>query len=396
MTEIPLAIAGQAEFLSSMLHRVEISRSALLHSVKQYRSIIGRSQFYAVVKSNAYGHGLRLCVQILSSEVDGFAVNHISEVEQVYHLTDRPFLVMGRFDEEDACQLLDLDASRITVVLSDIDEIRRLHELRPDLPFHLKIDTGMGRLGRRGAMLDAIFAYLADHPELRWTGIMTHFANVEDVTDQSYAIEQLRLFEEAFKKALAASRGRPLIRHAAASAAALILPQSRLDLVRVGISLYGLWASQATKLSYLSLGRPQLQLRPALRWITKIVHINDLPAESKIGYGCTYQTQRPSRIAVLPVGYHEGYDRRLSNRAYTVIAGRRAPVVGRVCMNMIMVDVTHIPGVRPGMDAVLIGRQEFDGHADEMSADMMADLSGTIHYETTTRIHPDLKRIVVD
>lgn len=379
-----------------MLHRVEISRSALLQSVEQYRSIIGRSKFYAIVKSNAYGHGLRPCVQILSPAVDGFGVNHISEAVQAYDLTDRPFLVMGRFDADEARQLLDLDASRITVVLSDIDEIRQLSELRPDLPFHLKIDTGMGRLGRRGSLLDRVFSYLEEHPDLRWTGIMTHFANVEDVTDQSFAEEQLRLFEEAWQRAQVAAKGRPLIRHAAASAAAMILPQSRLDLVRVGISLYGLWASQATKLSHLSLGGPHLQLRPALRWITKIVQINHLPPASKVGYGCTYQTQQASRIAVLPVGYNEGYDRRLSNRAYAVIGGRRAPVVGRVCMNMIMVDVTHIPDVHAGMDAVLIGREELNGHSDEMTADAMAELSGTINYETTTRIHPDLRRVVVD
>ncbi len=379
-----------------MLHRVEISRSALLNSVQQYRSIIGSSRFFAIVKSNAYGHGLRPCVQILSSVVDGFGVNHIAEAASVYDLTDRPFLVMGRFDADEARQLLDLEASRITVVLSDIDEIRQLQELRPDLPFHLKVDTGMSRLGRRDASLEAVFQYLEDHPELPWTGLMTHFANVEDVTDQTYAQEQLRLFARAWDRAGSAARGRPLIRHAAASAAAMILPESRLDLVRIGISLYGLWASQATRLSHLSLNGPHLQLRPALRWITKIVQINDIPAGSMVGYGCTYQTQRLSRIAVLPVGYYEGYDRRLSNRAYVVINGRRAPVVGRVCMNMLMVDVTHIPGVHTGMDAVLIGRGEGDGESDEMSADTMAELSGTINYETTTRIHPDLKRIVVD
>lgn len=394
-----------------MLSRVEVSRSALIHSVRQYRRLIGRSQFYGVVKSNAYGHGLRPCVQALDGEVDGFALNHISEAGVAWELTSRPFLVMGRFDADEARQLLDKEASRLTVVLSEPDEIRQLASIRPDLPFHLKIDTGMSRLGRRGRALDEAFAYLADHPSLPWTGIMTHFANVEDVTEQGFAQRQLDLFDAAWSKAQLAARGRPLIRHAASSAAAALLPGARLDLVRVGISLYGLWPSQATKLSLLSLPGEGMELRPALRWITTIVHVNEVEQGARVGYGCTYQATAPMRVAILPVGYNEGYDRSLSNRAFAVVQGRRAPVVGRVCMNMTMVDVTHIADARPGTEAVLIGRgvadrARGDGGADdrmvvdargeEMSADLMADLAGTINYETVTRIHPEIPRILVD
>jgi len=383
-----------------MLHRIEVSRSALIASVRQYRSVLGSSKFFAIVKSNAYGHGARQCVQILSPVVDGFGVNHVHELHQVYDLTDRPFLVMGRLDFDDpncANLLLDVDAKRVTIVVSEIDEIRKLHELRPDLPFHLKIDTGMSRLGRRGAKLDVVFEYLKDHPTLCWQGIMTHFANVEDVTDQSYADEQLSLFGDAWQKAKDAAKGRPLIRHAAASAAAMLLPKSRLDLCRVGISLYGLWPSQATKLSHVSLPEPHLQLRPVMRWLTKVVQLNELPAGTNIGYGCTFQTQQPSKIAVLPVGYNEGYDRRLGNRSYVVIGGHRAHVVGRICMNMMMVDVTHIRDVGVGSDAVLIGTGTgSDGASDEISADTLAELSSTIHYEVVTRIHPSISRIVVD
>lgn len=379
-----------------MLTRVEVSRSALIQSVRQLRQLTGSSPFFGVVKSNAYGHGLRLCVEALSGEVDGFALNHICEASRVWELTDRPFLIMGRFDRQDAAQLLDKETERLTVVLSHPDEIRELAEFNPRLPFHLKIDTGMSRLGTRDGQLDRIFDYLASHPGLPWTGIMTHFANVEDVMDQEYALRQLGEFGEAWKKARVAAKGRSLIRHAAASAAAMILPESRLDMVRVGISLYGLWASQATRLSYHSLPGPHVELSPALRWITKIVHINEVQAGAKVSYGCTYQTTAPARVAVLPVGYNEGYDRSLSGRAHVVINGRRAPILGRVCMNMIMVDVTHIPGAAPGVDAVLLGRGEQDGASDEMSADLMADLAGTINYEVVTRIHPDIPRVLVD
>ncbi|MBW7859234.1 MAG: alanine racemase [Leptonema sp. (in: Bacteria)] len=377
-----------------MLHRVEISKSALINSVSQYRSIIGNSQFFGVVKSNAYGHGIRESVLILSPVVDGFAVNHISEASQVYELTDRPFLIMGRYDFDESSLLLDLDSSRITVVLSDLDEIKHLVELRPDMPFHLKIDTGMGRLGYRkdSQQLHKIFEYLEKNQTLRWSGMMTHFANVEDVTDQSFAQYQLQQFAEIIHKALRAAGSRRLIQHSAASAAALILPKSRLDLVRVGISLYGLWPSKATQLSYISMTGdkkvPTIDFKPALRWLTKIVHINQLDAESKIGYGCTFQTHHNTRVAVLPVGYYEGYDRGLSNCGYVVIDGKQAPVIGRVCMNMTMVDVTHIPNAKVGSEVVLIG--------EGVSADSLADLLGTIHYEVVTRIHPNLPRLIVD
>lgn len=380
-----------------MLHQVEISRSALLNSVSQYRSILGDSEFFAVIKSNAYGHGIREATLILSPAVDGFAVNHISEASQVYELTDRPFLIMGRYDFDESSLLLDLDSSRITVVLSDLDEIKHLTDLRSDIRFHLKIDTGMGRLGYRkdSQQLNKVFDYLAQNPTLNWSGIMTHFANVEDVTDQSFAQHQLDEFEVISKRAIQAAGHRRLTKHSAASAAALLLAKSRLDLVRVGISLYGLWPSKATQLSYISMTVNEsakktgtINLEPVLRWRTKIVHINEVEAESKIGYGCTFQTHHATRVAVLPVGYFEGYDRGLSNCGYVIIENRQAPVIGRVCMNMTMVDITHIPDAKVGSDVTLIG--------PGVSADNLADLLGTINYEIVTRINSSLPRIIVD
>jgi alanine racemase len=185
--------------------------------------------------------------------------------------------------------------------------------------------------------------------------------------------------------------GRPPMRHAACSAAALLFTETHLDLARVGISLYGLWPSRETYVSCLEEGQPALDLHPALTWKTRVAQVKNVAEGSFIGYGCTYRTTRPSRIAALPVGYHEGYDRGLSGVAHVLVRGRRAPVRGRVCMNICMVDVTDIPGVEVEDEVVLLGTQ-----GDErVSAEQLAAWCGTISYEIVSRIHPGLPRLVV-
>lgn len=385
-------------------HCVEVSVAALRHNAAVFRGLAGGARLMGVVKSNAYGHGLELTVRALQGQVDWFGVNSIGEYAALRAVDARtPVLVMG-------LNSLELDAAEElrrlypqappTLVLSSVADLERLAARAPELPFHVKVDTGLSRLGASGQAWQACLAFLAERPALRWTGVMTHFANVEDVSDQAYALLQLQRFKEARTRAELHSRGRVLLHHAAASAAALILPESRLDLLRVGISLYGLWPSAQTRLSAHALygagqgpgaaGPPEL--RPALRWITRIAHVHDVASGAAIGYGCTERVERDTRVAVLPTGYYEGYDRALSNRgAYVLIHGRRARVLGRVSMNMIIVDVSLIPEAAPGDEAVLIGRQG----AEEASADFLAGLTGSINYEVVTRIHGSIPRVAV-
>ena len=382
------------------VHRVEISRSALRHNVGVFRKLAPESRFMAVVKSNAYGHDLDLVVESVRDIVDWFGVNSVSELRRLRRLDrETPVLVMGLNARDlgalDAAELADLNqAGPAAIVVSSIKAIELLRERAPALSFHLKVDTGLSRLGASGDDLEAIFEYLAARPGLPWAGLMTHFANVEDVTDQTYALEQLRRFDSLHGRALTAAGDRELIFHAAASAPALILPPSRLDLLRVGISLYGFWPSPQTKLSALShygeAGLPEL--RPVMRWCTRVVHVHRVPAGTSVGYGCTYRVEQDTIIATLPVGYYEGYERKLSNRSYVLIRGRRAKLIGRVSMNMITVDVNLIPGVEVGDTAVLLGR---DGD-EEISADALGDLTGTINYEVVTRVNAELERVLVE
>lgn len=398
------------------IHKIEISRSALLNNVALFRRLAPDSQFMAVVKSNAYGHDLEQVVTALSGQVDWFGVNSQHEVERLRQIDRQtPVLVMGGDGRELAAgagireKFFDSqlgEAAPVAYVVSSLGTLEWIAEHAPQTQFHLKVDTGLSRLGVHGAELAACFAFLRAHPELRWSGLMTHFANVEDVTDQDYALEQLRRFEAAIDEARSAAGDRRLIVHAAASAPALLLPGARLDLIRVGIALYGFWPSAETRLSVLSQQGEVPELRPVMRWLTTIAHVHDVPAGASVGYGCTYQATTDTRVATLPVGYYEGYERGLSNRAHVLIAGRRAPLLGRVSMNMIVVDVGHIPEVRAGDEAVLLGRAEPasssatdaapESPAESISADDLAALTGTINYEVVTRIHTSLPRVLVD
>lgn len=407
--------------MPSSIHRVEISRSALQANVAVFRELAPTSLFMAVVKSNAYGHDLELVVEALFGTADWFGVNSLYEAQRLRRIdSDTPVLLMGG----NARELQDDPAALppgVTVVVSSLEMLEWILKESPTTAFHLKVDTGLSRLGARGPELDACLELLTEHPALPWTGLMTHFANVEDVTDQSYALEQLARFRAVAERARAAAGSRQLLMHAAASAPALILPEARLDLIRVGISLYGLWPSNETRLSILSQLGHLPELKPALRWFTQIVHVHDVAAGTSVGYGCTYQVPADTRVATLAVGYYEGYERGLSNRAHVLIHGRRARVLGRVSMNMIVVDIGHIPQAVVGDEAVLLGRALAGATAsdtestselskssksleesipettiEEVSAEDLAELTGTINYEVVTRIQAHLPRISVE
>jgi alanine racemase len=256
---------------------------------------------------------------------------------------------------------------------------------------HLKFDTGMGRQGFSPAEAPSLLDTLSDSNSLhKIAGVCTHFANVEDVTDQSYALTQMARFktaQEVFKQT-----GLPIHYHCAASASTLILDISHMDLVRVGISLYGLWPSSLTRVSFLQQHQQLLDLTPVLSWYTQITTLKHIPKGQFIGYGCSYRAVRDMKVAVLPVGYFEGYPRIAGeSSSFVLIEGQRCPVVGRICMNMMMVDVTHVDNINVGTLATLIGR---DG-SETITAGDLAGWAKTIHYEVITRLHPEIPRKIL-
>lgn len=378
---------------SSVLNWVEVDAAALRWNIEQFRHRLGPAGLAAVVKANAYGHGI-LEVSAVAREagIAWLCVNSLDEaavLRQAGH--EARILVMGYAPLERLDAVVELDVDAVVYnpgTVRRLDELARRREKR--IPVHLKVETGTHRQGINEEDLPGFVSLVRASPGLVLEGVTTHFANIEDTTDHGYAYTQMERFSR-MADSLQCEGERPPMRHVACSAAALLFTETHLDLARVGISLYGLWPSRETYVSCLEEGQPALDLHPALTWKTRVAQVKDVAEGSFIGYGCTYRTTRPSRIAALPVGYHEGYDRGLSGVAHVLVRGRRAPVRGRVCMNICMVDVTDIPGVEVEDEVVLLGSQ-----GDErVSAEQLAAWCGTISYEIVSRIHPGLPRLVV-
>jgi len=376
-----------------MLNWVEVDAAAILWNIRQFRQRLGSTRLAPVVKANAYGHGiLEIAGLARDAGIEWLCVNNVDEAALLReaghrsHILTMGYIPLDRLEDVVALDLHPVVYNRETV--QRLDEVARRRERVARV--HVKVETGANRQGVPEDELPA-FADLVRHSTgLSLEGFTTHFANIEDTTDHGYADKQIERFTRMVDS-LAGSVDGGEMRHTACSAAALLFTRTHLDMARVGISLYGLWPSRETYVSCLERGKPALELRPALAWKTCVAQVKSVPEHSFVGYGCAYRTTRPSRIAVLPVGYHEGYDRGLSGVAHVLIRGRRAPVRGRVCMNMCMVDVTDIPGVELEDEVVLLGSQ-----GDErISAEQLAGWCGTISYEVVSRIHGSLPRVLV-
>jgi len=373
----------------------EISASALAHNLTMLRQHLSpQARLGAVVKSNAYGHGVAIAARaFLEAGADWLIVNSAREAVELRSLEPHvPIYVCGPVLPFEAAQLVAADARTVCYDPRQVEALGAAARGAGTIArLHLKVETGNNR---QGLGLDAAIALgktIAATPGCELEGIATHYADIEDTTEHRFARAQLEAFEAARAAFESAGLDVPMA-HSANSAATILWPETHGDLVRPGIATYGHWPSTETYATALSGGTSFVpELRPALSWRARIAQIKDVPADQYVGYGRTYRTTHDSRIAVLPVGYFEGYDRRLSNIAYVLIEGRRAPVRGRVCMNMIMVDVTHIADVTVDSVATLIGR---DGD-ENVSPEQLAGWMGSINYEVLSRIHPSIPRVQV-
>lgn len=374
---------------------LEIDLAALKDNLRAFHSLLKPpAQLVAVVKGDAYGHGLPLVAPAaLEAGAEWLAVGTLGEGIALRRQLgpDVPVLVLNHIPPRDAEEVVRQDL-RVTVytraTLEALGEAAR--RLGRPAQVHLKLETGTQRQGvvledaldlaRRAAAL----------PGVDLEGLSTHFADIEDTTDHVFAEQQLERFREGVR-ALEEAGTRPRLLHTACSAASILFPETHFDLARVGIGMYGLWPSRETLVSARERGIRGFQLKPVMSWKCLVAQVRDVPPGSFVGYGRTWRATRPSRIAVLPVGYYEGYPRALSGRSHVLFRGRRAEVVGRICMNMTMVDVTDIPGVEAGEVAVLFGASG----EERIRAEDLANWAGTIHYEIISRIHPSLPRLPV-
>ena len=372
---------------------VEVSQEALINNIKQFRKLVGNDRVLCpCVKANAYGHGLVECGKIfLEAGADWLGVNSLYEAKALRKADiDSPIYILGYVGLDDLEAVVSLDCRIVVYNKETIDKLAEiLKSMDKTIKVHLKLETGNNRQGLVSDELVRFANYIKQFKAIEIEGICTHFANIEDTTDHSYAEIQLARFNEGIKK-VEATGITPRLKHCANSAATILFKKTYFNMVRPGISCYGMWPSNEIYLSYLKDVESGFELKPAFCWKTKIAQIKSLAAGEYIGYGCSYKTTSDTRLAILPVGYYDGYDRCVSG-AYVLIHGKRAPVRGRICMNIMMVDVTDIPEAGLEDEVVLIGQ---DG-GETISAEQFGDFCGTINYEVTTRVNERIPRIVI-
>ena len=370
---------------------IEISGDNLLHNIRQFRACVGDDvKIAAVVKSNAYGHGLIEVAKAVEEQADFFGVDSVDEAILLRRAEiGKPILILGYTLLTRLAEVVDNGFNQVVSSFETLEALKTIATADRPALIHLKIETGTSRQGIWLKDLLKFLEFIKANPQIRLAGMSTHFANVEDTTDHFYARAQLKKFQEA--AALVEGFGfTNVIKHTACSAAALVFPEARFDMIRLGISLYGLWSSDATKVSARQSGLTDFVLKPCLTWKTRVVQIKELPAGTSVGYGCTEKVNANTKIAILPVGYWDGYDRRLSSVGNVLIRGQRCRVLGRVCMNMTIVDVSHVEHVQLEDEVVLLGQQG----REEITAEEMARKCQTINYEVVTRINPLIKRVI--
>lgn len=374
----------------SSLVWIELDSEAPDHNVRELKACADDGvQFCAVVKSNAYGHGTAQMVTLLPSP-DWFAVNSLEEGLELRELgVQKPVLLLGHVPLSRLREAVESDLRLTVYNRGTIDALANLHHEKP-ARVHLKVETGTGR---QGILVEEIGSFVegivrAEGVELE--GLSTHFANIEDTLNHEYSEYQLSLFHRALQ-ILDSMKLTPPVVHTACTAASILFPQTHFNMLRAGIGIYGLWPSRETFISAKMGAGSVPDLRPVLTWKTKIAQIKVLHEGSYIGYGCTYRATRRTTMAVLPIGYADGYDRNLGNNAYVLVHGKRAPVLGRVCMNLTMIDITDIEGVSLENEVVLLGTWG----RETISAETMAGWAGTINYEIVTRINPFLERRIL-
>jgi len=361
---------------------LEIDLDAIAKNTRNIKKLIGQNkELMAVVKGNAYGHDVLEIVPIFLK--NGATRLAVARLEEGIFLRkagiDVPILVLSATLKEEAETALMHD---ITTSACNISFIKKMNELSLKLKkkakIHLKIDTGMGRLGVKPEKAVDFIKKVLTFDHIIIEGIFTHFS-VADEKDKKYTEEQFRKFSEILK-ILEKEKIRIPLKHVSNSATLLDLEHMWLDMVRPGIALYGLYPSKEVK--------KVIKLIPAQRFKTRIAFLKELPAEKSISYGRTYTTYKKNTIiASLPIGYADGYSRLLSNKGEVLVRGRRMPIIGRICMDQCMIDVTDLPLVKIGDEVVLWGKQ---GN-ERITVEEIADKLNTINYEITHL--PDKKRV---
>lgn len=358
--------------------RAEVNLASLRHNLRVVARHAKGAHVWPVLKADGYGHGAPAVARTLErAGAEGFCVALLEEAVELRDAGIRaPILVMGGYYGGAYEEIAQRGVVPVIYDASHVEGLARAsREVGRPVAAHLKVDTGMARLGVRMADLEAFAAIVAKHPEVEITGLMTHLACAEG--DGVVTADQVARFEEATTR-LARAGVRPALRHAANSAA--VLKHAALfDAVRPGLAIFGIAPSGGE-------GPLSSELRGAMRVRSEVVDLRTIAPGEAVGYGGLFRASRPTRIATIPVGYADGLSRALSNVGHVLVRGRRAPIVGAVSMDMSMIDVTDLPGVALRDEVVVLGAQEGPLGRDSIGADEVAAAAGTIPWEVLTSI----------
>lgn len=365
----------------------EINLNAVAHNLNELRRVTGSgAKVMAVVKANAYGHGaVEVSKTALDNGADYLGVALLNEAQELRAAGIKaPILILGYTHPE---QVPDAVMEDITLTVYNIEGAKAISDAAVALgkkgKIHVKVDTGMGRLGFL-TDIDAAgeIMKIAALPGVELEGMFTHFA-VSDIKDKEYSKKQFEKFTEIDFQLKKMGLHIP-IKHSANSAAIIDLPDFHADMVRAGVSLYGLYPSE-------EVFKDKVNLIPAMTFKARIANVKAVPAGISISYGRTYTTKTDTKVATIPVGYADGYTRLFSNRSHILVKGVRVPVIGRVCMDQFMVDVSNIPDVSIGDEVVLMGRQGDQA----VTADELAEMIGTINYEIVCMVSARVPRVYI-
>lgn len=366
---------------------LEINLDNIAYNVRSLKSLTAPGvKFMAVVKANGYGHGVIQVANVaLNNGAERLAVAILNEGLQLRKAGfGVPILILGYTPPEQVAEVVKNNLTQTVYTLQDAKALSwAAVQQRKTARVHIKIDTGMSRIGFLPGP-DSVnqIKEISKLPNLTVEGIYTHFADADN-DDKSYTNKQFMLFKNMLFQLEQHGVQIPL-RHCANSAALIDLPETHLDMVRVGISLYGYYPSELVDKS-------RVQLKPAFTLKAQLAHVKEVPAGTRVSYGCTFTTEKFSKIGTVPLGYADGYPRAMANKGEMLIRGHKVPVIGRVCMDQCLVDVSQIPEVQTGDEVVIIGSQ---GNAI-LTAEDFAEKIGTINYEVVCMISSRVPRIYI-
>ncbi|MPQ44583.1 alanine racemase [Clostridium tarantellae] len=364
----------------------EIDLDAIAYNMKQVKNLVGNKEIMAVIKANAYGHGaIDIAPILLENGATSFAVAMITEAMELRHNNiEAPILILGYTPLEFAQEIIEND---IEQTVYNLEYAKQLSNIAIDLGkkaiIHIAIDTGMGRIGflpNKNSL--ELVKEICSLEGIEVKGLFTHFAT-SDEENKEYTYVQFSKLKMFYNELLKMGITIPL-KHVANSGAIIDLPDTYLDAVRAGIILYGYYPSNEVK-------KDKLNLKPVLTLKTKVAHLKELDKNMSISYGRTFITSKKSKIATLPIGYADGYSRLLSGKAKVIINGHFANVIGKICMDQCMIDVSHIENVTVNDEVILIGEKE----NLKITVDDIAESMGTINYEVVCMLKKRIPRVYV-